>query len=118
MNYIEQYLEEIHAGRCIVSNRVRKEYERLYQDMTDLGSPYYFDEEKANLPIEFIERFCKHSKGEWAGRPVLLELFQKAFISALFGFIEEDTGLRRFRETKKWEINNVKRNRALHVDCR
>lgn len=99
MNYIEQYLEEIHAGRCIVSNRVRKEYERLYQDMTDLGSPYYFDEEKANLPIEFIERFCKHSKGEWAGRPVLLELFQKAFISALFGFIEEDTGLRRFRET-------------------
>jgi len=99
MNYIEQYLEEIRAGRCIVSNRVRKQYEKLYQDMTDLDSPYLFDEEKANRPIEFIERFCKHSKGEWAGKPVLLELFQKAFISALFGFIEEDTGLRRFRET-------------------
>ncbi len=99
MNYIEQYLEEIHSGRCIVSNRVRKQYEKLYKDMTDLGSPYLFDEEKANRPIEFIERFCKHSKGEWAGKPVLLELFQKAFISALFGFIEEDTGLRRFRET-------------------
>lgn len=49
-------------------------------------------------PIEFIERFCKHSKGEWAGKPVTLELFQKAFISALFGFVDRETGLRQYRE--------------------
>jgi len=49
-------------------------------------------------PIEFVEKFCKHSKGEWAGRFVESELFQKAFISALFGFVHEDTGLRRYKE--------------------
>jgi len=57
-----------------------------------------FDIEKANKPIRFIETFCKHSKGEWAGQPIKLELFQKAFIAALFGFVDKDTGLRRFRE--------------------
>jgi phage terminase large subunit-like protein len=60
---------------------------------------YIFDENRANKPIRFIEQFCKHSKGEWAGQPVKLELFQKAYISALFGFIHEQTGLRQYRET-------------------
>ena len=60
---------------------------------------YIYDEDRANRPIEFIERFTRHSKGEWAGRPVKLELFQKAYIAALFGFVHKDTGLRRFRET-------------------
>jgi phage terminase large subunit-like protein len=58
-----------------------------------------FNESRANKPIAFIERFCKHSKGEWAGQPVKLELFQKAYIAALFGFVHKDTGLRRYQET-------------------
>ena len=99
MNYINQYLEEIKAGRCIVSKRVRKQYEALAADLNDPESPFIFDEKKAQKPITFIERFCKHSKGEWAGKPVTLELFQKAYISALFGFIEKSTGFRRYRET-------------------
>src|SRR5699024_4120591 len=32
-------------------------------------------------------------------KPVELELFQKAFIAALFGFVDKDTGLRRFKES-------------------
>lgn len=99
MNYILEYLEEIKAGRCIVSKRVKRQYENLAHDMEDPDSPYRFDEKKADKPIRFIEKFCKHSKGEWAGKPVKLELFQKAYISALFGFIEKSTGFRRYRET-------------------
>lgn len=45
---------------------------------------FVFDERKGLLPIQFIEKFCKHSKGKWSGKPVLLELFEKAFIEALF----------------------------------
>ena len=99
MNYIEQYLSEIRRGRCIVSKRVARIYEKLAGDIRDIDSIYAFDRRKAERPIEFIERFCKHSKGEWAGRPVKLELFQKAYISALFGFVHKSTGYRRFRET-------------------
>lgn len=99
MNYIERYLSEIRKGRCIVSKRVARIYEKLAGDIRDTDSIYAFDSRKAERPIEFIERFCKHSKGEWAGRPVRLELFQKAYISALFGFVHKSTGYRRFRET-------------------
>lgn len=98
MNYLKAYLDEIKAGRVVVSRRVRSVYERLAYETENPGV-YVFDERKANRPIEFIERFCKHSKGEWAGRPVRLELFQKAYISALFGFVQKDTGLRRFKES-------------------
>lgn len=99
MNYILLYLDEIRKGKRIVSKRVRRVYERLADDIENSKGGFVFDEKKANRPIEFIERFCRHSKGEWAGKPVYLELFQKAFISALFGFVHEDTGLRKYRET-------------------
>ena len=98
-NYIEEYLEAIHSGKYIVGKRIRRQYEKLSHNIHDPSGGYIFDEKKAERPIQFIERFCKHSKGEWAGRPVKLELFQKAFISALFGFIHETTGERKYRET-------------------
>lgn len=46
----------------------------------------------------FIEQFCKQSQGT-LGAALKLELFQKAFIQTLFGWLEKDTGYRRFRET-------------------
>lgn len=98
MNYILEYWEGIKTGQFIVSKRVYKVYKKLAQDVYKNGR-YYFDEDKANKPIEFIERFCKHSKGEWAGKSVELELFQKAYISALFGFIDRETGFRKYRES-------------------
>ena len=98
MNYIREYCDRIESGEVAVSAKVRKVYKRLLEEMEAPGQ-YIFDEKKAVRPIEFIERFCKHSKGEWAGHSIQLELFQKAYVSALFGFVDKDTGLRRFRET-------------------
>ena len=60
--------------------------------------PFYFDEKEGLRHIEFIERFCKHSKGRFAGKPVVLELFQKAKIQLFFGWLNKETGFRRFRE--------------------
>lgn len=98
MNYIREYYNKIQSGEVVVSEKVSKVYKKLLHEIEHPGK-HIFDEKKAERPIEFIERFCKHSKGEWAGHAIKLELFQKAYISALFGFIDRDTGLRRFRET-------------------
>ncbi|MGX7091552.1 terminase large subunit [Hutsoniella sourekii] len=67
------------------------------QNSTD--DDYRFNLTRANHAIEFIERFCRHSKGKWGGHPIDLMLFQKAYISAIFGFVHKDTGLRQYRET-------------------
>ncbi|MDF9513191.1 MULTISPECIES: terminase large subunit [Bacillus] len=98
MNYIQEYWNAIEAGEVMVSKRVYRQYKRLIEDIAK-PEKYVFDEDKANKPIEFIERFCKHSKGEWAGKPIELELFQKAYIAALFGFVDKETGFRRYRES-------------------
>lgn len=66
--------------------------------MDDPNCPFYFDEKIANRPIEFTETFCKQSQGE-LGADLKLELFQKAYVQALFGFLDKETGYRRFNET-------------------
>ena len=98
MNCIVQYSDLLQRGEIPAGRRIKAVYARLAAESLQVGGKYAFDEEKANRPIEFIERFCRHSKGEWAGQPVRLELFQKAFIQALFGFVDRETGMRRYRE--------------------
>ena len=98
MNYVREYCDKIHSGEILTSRRVMAVYKRLVAEMLDSDAPYYFDEEIGERPIAFIETFCRQSQGV-LGAPIQLELFQKAFIQALFGFINKDTGFRRFRET-------------------
>lgn len=100
MNWILEYHEKIKSGEIVTSKRVRKVYKRLAAEIqaADPDSRYSFDEAAGERPIIFIETFCKQSQGT-IGAPMMLELFQKAYIQALFGFIERATGYRRFRET-------------------
>ena len=99
MNYIAEYNNLIQSGKIAASRRVRQVYARLAAATAETSGLYVFDETRASRPIAFIERFCKHSKGEWAGRGISLELFQKAYIQALYGFVDRETGLRQYRES-------------------
>ena len=99
-NYPKEYLEAIQSGAEIVSNKVRAVYEREvgWMDNPPADFPFYFDEKEGLRHIEFIERFCKHSKGRFARKPVKLELFQKAKLQLVFGWRRKDNKLRRFKE--------------------
>jgi phage terminase large subunit-like protein len=97
-NYILEYWNKIQSGEVQASRRLKQQYQKLVDELEHPRDSWVFDLEKANRPIEFIERFCKHSKGKWAGKPVRLELFQKAKIQAVYGFVHRETGLRRVRE--------------------
>lgn len=99
MNYITAYNSLIQSGEIVASRRVKQVYARLAAATADTSGQYIFDEARASRPIAFIERFCKHSKGEWAGQSISLELFQKAYIQALYGFIDRDSGCRQYRES-------------------
>lgn len=96
MNYIETYYNLIKSKKVIVSKKVEKQFDKLINDLNN-PSKYHFDLDKATRPIEFVEKFCKHSKGQWAGKPVILDLWQKAIIQSIFGFVD-DKGIRKYRE--------------------
>lgn len=98
MNYVRAYYGQIASGEVTVSRKVARVYRKLVEDMDDPECPWEFDERKAEHAIYFIERFCKHSKGPAGGSPFILELWQKALVSAAFGFVHKMDGVRRFRE--------------------
>ena len=97
MNYIKEYYTKIESGEIIVGNKIEKIYGKLVEEIDNPNLPFYFDEKKAERPIQFIEMFCKQAEGN-LGEPIKLELFQKAFIQAIFGFINKETKTRRFNE--------------------
>ena len=98
VNFIEFYWAKIQSGEIVACKRLKQQYQKLITELDSPRDPWVFDLDKANAPIEFIERFCKQSKGKWIGKPLRLELFQKAKIQAVYGFVHKDTGLRRCRE--------------------
>lgn len=112
MTYIEEYYQYLLDNPEKACHKILTVYKKLVNDIKkpkkvsffnkiteeNETHEFIFDEHRGNLPIEFIERFCRHSKGKWAGQPVVLELWQKAFISALFGFVDKDTGIRKYKK--------------------
>ena len=112
MTYIEEYYKWICDNPDKVCNKVKTIYKRL---VDDLKTPkevsflnkstgeiethtYIFDERVSLRPIHFIEKYCRQSKGKWNGKPLKLQLFQKAFIQALFGFIDKDSNCRKYKK--------------------
>ena len=98
VNYVRQYVRAIRAGTVTVSEPVRQVYERLDAEAADKSCPYRFIAKLGDHAIRFIETFCRHYEGEHAGQLVKLELWEKAFIQTLFGWVDKKTRLRRFRE--------------------
>ena len=97
MNYCKEYLDAIRRGDEVVSAKVRAVYEREVAWMDAPPAGFHFDEEAAQRPIDFIETYCRHSKGKWGRQKLELELFQKAKIALAFGWLDAG-GKRRFRE--------------------
>jgi phage terminase large subunit-like protein len=95
-NYILKYWRAINSGKIKVSRKVRAVYEQLAKDCKNKTGKYHFDIDRAARPIYFVETFCKQSKGA-IGQPIKLQLFQKAAIQAIFGFVDKN-GSRMFTE--------------------
>ena len=98
VNYVRQYVRAIRTGTVTVSEPVRQVYERLDAEAADKSCPYRFSAKLGDHAIRFIETFCRHYEGEHAGQLVKLDLWEKAFIQTLFGWVDKKTRLRRFRE--------------------
>ncbi|WP_083189852.1 terminase large subunit [Orenia metallireducens] len=97
-NPIIEYYNKIKNKEIIVSNKVRRVYKKLVTDIRDKNSEYEYSSDHANHAIEFIENFCKHSKGKWGGKPIRLELWQKAATAAIFGFVHKIDRTRKYQE--------------------
>lgn len=90
------YAEQVVKGKILASRYVKKECERHLRYLKN-GGKWEFDEELGHKPIRFIEKFCKPSKG--AKRQLVLQPWQHFIIGSLFGWVNKETKLRRFKES-------------------
>lgn len=93
-----EYIEKVLAGEIITGKLSRLAVERHVKDLAKQDSEnfqFYFDEESAKFAIDFFS-FLRHTKGRWAGKPVILEPWQQFILWCIYGWKRKETGLRRF----------------------
>lgn len=95
MTEFELYFGSILDGRITACEKMKRIADML---LNQYASPqeFHFDYDIAKKHTDFIEKFCKQPTGR-IGSPLQLELFQKARLQAVFGFVD-DNNLRQFNE--------------------
>mgnify|MGYP001004896509 CR=1 FL=1 len=93
-----QWINLNRRNRRSVSTKIYKVYKELVRIISDPKSEWEYDPAKANHAIEFIENYCRHSKGALGGKPFILELWQKALVAATFGIVHKIDGTRKYQE--------------------
>lgn len=95
-NWILTYYQQIKDGSVVVGQWIRLIYEYIVSGLEQ--KLFWFDQKKANKAISWIEEHCFHTEGELAPGNFILEVWQKALISCIFGICDMDTNRRTFRE--------------------
>lgn len=94
-NWIYAYYQQIKDGSVTVGRYIELIIEYLVNGIEKKA--FFYDQKKANAAIDWIEAHAFHTEGPLAPNPLKLELWEKAFVSALFGIVD-DKGKRQFRE--------------------
>lgn len=99
LDEVTKYAKKVVAGEIRAGRSVIKACRRHLEDLKKSKRKdflYYFDAEEAEHVFLFSETFCRHSKGEWAGKPVVLEDWQKFCLGCIFGWKKKKDDTRRF----------------------
>lgn len=102
------------GGKTVVSKKIYQTYKKVIADLNSNDSDYYYSNLRGNHVIEFIENFCRHSKGKYGGKPVILELWEKAMLATIFGFVDTD-GFRKYQRAVL--IIGKKNGKSLLSSC-
>ena len=99
-SYILEYIIEIEKGNIIVGEELKIQLEKLKRELTD---PIYQNLKKIEIDINesekriaFIEKECKHYQAPYAGKPFILELFQKWIVEATFAIKIWDDEIKKY----------------------
>lgn len=84
-SYLLRYKSEIECGKIIAGQELRMELDNLAEDLLS-NDEYYYDTADAYLRMDFMENCIHLTKSPYYGQPMVLMLWQKAFIEALYSF--------------------------------
>lgn len=79
-----EYHARIGAGEILVGQELWLELENLCEDFHN--DEYFYDTEDALLRMDFMENCVRLTKSPYYNKPMILMLWQKAFIEAIYSF--------------------------------
>ena len=82
--FLEEYYQQIMEGKIIAGNELKLQLSKLMEEMED--DRYIYDTTDADDRMDFMENCVKLTKSPFYGKPMKLMLWQKAFISSMYGF--------------------------------
>lgn len=94
-DYPKEYYKLIKTGQITVSRKIKIAYKYFVEDLPFQDGRWEYRNDLAHHVIDFIENYCVTSKG--VAKPLKLELFQKAALSLMFGWVEKGTSIRKHR---------------------
>lgn len=93
-SYLLEYIHKCKSGEIYIGHELMQQLDILLTHFDDPDIKIEFED--AHKRIKFIETKCKHSEAPFAGKPFLLELFQKAFVEAIYMFKIYDEEIGRY----------------------
>lgn len=91
-----EYAQQVVDGKIIAGEYVIKECQRHLDFLARDDHDWVFDETLAYRPINFIERFCEPTKGDFD--QLVMQGWQHFVLGSLYGWVHKETRLRRFKE--------------------
>lgn len=95
-SFLLKYYSKIEHGDILVGEELWTELNRLKEDIST--RKYLYDTTDANLRINFLENCVRLTKSPFYNKPMILMLWQKALIEAIYSFKMPDTKFRRFKK--------------------
>lgn len=84
-SYLLRYKAEIDEGNILVGQELYMELENLVDDLFH-NDEYFYNTDAASLRMDFMENCIKLTKSPFYGQPMVLMLWQKAFIETVYSF--------------------------------
>ena len=95
-SYLLEYLYKIETGEIVAGQELWQELNNLKEDLQ--CEKYGYDRSAALLRMDFMQRCVRLTKSPYYNKPMVLMLWQKAFIEALYSFKMAETGFDRFKK--------------------
>ena len=95
-SFLLEYHARIGAGEIIVGQELWTELENLCEDFHN--EEYYYDTTDALLRMDFMENCVRLTKSPFYNKPMVLMLWQKAFIETIYSFKMAEFGFDRFKK--------------------
>lgn len=84
-SFLLEYKSKIDCGEIVVGQELYMELQNLEDDLLH-NDEYFYNTDNAILRMDFMENCVKLTKSPFYGKPMVLMLWQKAFIETIYSF--------------------------------